>query len=208
MIRHLAQDTAWWRDDVWVVDSTPIECGRSKETVKRSDLAGWAEYGYCASHSRFFWGLRLHLVCTPHGLPIGFALTGAKADERETLLDLLATEPDLAASRPGQTLIADRHYYGCAFEATLADQGLRLLRPARKGEKPRTGSRLFKPLRQVIESVNDTLKGQLNLEQHGGRTPAGVTVRVLQRLLALTTALWHNHHTHQPIHRSLTAYDH
>ena len=65
-------------DDVWVVDSTPVECARSRETVQRSDLAGSAEYGYCASHSRFFWGLRLHLVCTLHGLPIGWALTGAK----------------------------------------------------------------------------------------------------------------------------------
>jgi hypothetical protein len=54
---------------------------------KRSDLAGWAEYGYCASHSHYFWGLRLHLVCTLHGLPVAFALAGAKADERETLAD-------------------------------------------------------------------------------------------------------------------------
>jgi len=76
----LARDTSVWTDDVWVVDSTPVECARSRETVRRSDLAGWAEYGYCASHSRFFWGLRLHLVATLHGLPIGFALTGAKAD--------------------------------------------------------------------------------------------------------------------------------
>ncbi len=87
-------------DDVWVVDSTPVECGRSRETVKRSDLAGWAEYGYCASHSRFFWGLRLQLVCTLQGLPIAFALTGAKADERETLLDLLAAECELLRERP------------------------------------------------------------------------------------------------------------
>jgi hypothetical protein len=49
---------------VWVVDSTPVECGRSRETVKRSALAGWAQYGYCASPTRSFWGLRLHLVCT------------------------------------------------------------------------------------------------------------------------------------------------
>lgn len=53
---------------------------RPRKTVKPSDLAGWAEYGYCASHSRFFWGLRLHLVCTLKCLPIAFALTGAKAD--------------------------------------------------------------------------------------------------------------------------------
>jgi hypothetical protein len=204
----LATDTALWCDDVWIVDSTPVECGRSKETVKRSDLAGWAEYGHCAGHSRFFWGLRLHLICTPHGLPVAFALTGAKAVERETLLDGLAAEPELPHAWPGRTLLADKNYYGRQVEQQLTEHGVRLLRPARKGEAPRAGTHLLKPLRQLIESVNDTLKGQLDLEQHGGRTPAGVTVRVLQRILALTAATWHNDQTGQPIHRSLTAYDH
>ncbi|WP_405678088.1 IS982 family transposase [Streptomyces sp. NBC_01511] len=206
--RALARDTTLWSDDVWVADSTPVECGRSRETVKRSDLAGWAQYGYCASHSRYFWGLRLHLVCTLHGLPIAFALTGAKADERETLLDLLAVEPRLTAEHPGQTLIGDKNYFGREFEQRLADLDIRLLRPARKGEPQRAGSQLFKPLRQVIESVNETFKGQLDLERHRGRTPNGVTVRVLQRILALTAAIWHNDRTGQQTMRTLTAYDH
>ncbi|MBL3671593.1 IS982 family transposase [Streptomyces sp. M2CJ-2] len=206
--RLLATDTSVWSDDVWIIDSTPVECGRSRETVKRSDLAGWAEYGYCASHSRFFWGLRLHLVCTLQGLPIAFALTGAKADERETLLDLLSAEPGLITDRPGQTLIGDKNYFGRDFEHQLAEQDIRLLRPARKGESERPGAPLFKPLRQVIESVNETFKGQLDLEQHRGRTPGGVIARVLQRILALTAAVWHNDHTGQPVLRSLTAYDH
>ncbi|MEU9987411.1 IS982 family transposase [Streptomyces sp. NPDC048045] len=206
--RALARDTTLWSDDVWVADSTPVECGRSRETVKRSDLAGWAQYSYCASHSRYFWGLRLHLVCTLHGLPIAFALTGAKADERETLLDLLTVEPRLAAEHPGQTLIGDKNYFGREFEQRLADLDIRLLRPARKGEPQRAGSQLFKPLRQVIESVNETFKGQLDLERHRGRTPNGVAVRVLQRILALTAAIWHNDRTGQPTMRALTAYDH
>ena len=91
-----------------MVDSTLVECGRSRGTAKRSDLAGWAEYGYCASHSRYFWGLRPHLVCTLHGLPVAFALTGAKADGREALLAMFTAE------------------------AVLAAAGLRLLRPAAK----------------------------------------------------------------------------
>jgi hypothetical protein len=69
-IRMLAADTDLWTDPVWLVDSTPVECARSRPTVLRSDLAGWAGYGYCASHPRFFWGVRLHLICTPAGLPI------------------------------------------------------------------------------------------------------------------------------------------
>jgi hypothetical protein len=207
-IRAVAADTALWTDDVWVIDSTPVECGRSRQTAKRSELAGWATYGYCASHSRWFWGLRLHLVCTLHGLPVAFALTGAKADERQVLLDLLAIEPELVAARPGQVLIADKHYYGGEFERLLAGLDLRLLRPARKGEAARAGAGLFRPLRQLIESVNQTFKGQLDLERHGGRTPAGVAVRVLQRILALTAAIWHNDKTRQATLRSLVAYDH
>ena len=122
-IRAVATDTGLWSDDVWIVDSTPVECGRSRETTKRSALAGWAQYGYCASHSRYFWGLRLHLVCTLHGLPVAFALTGAKADERQVLLDLLGVEPELVATRPGQTLLADKHDYGREFEAVLGALG-------------------------------------------------------------------------------------
>jgi hypothetical protein len=126
------------------------------------------------------------------------------------LVGILAADPALLATRPGQTLITDKHYYGRPFESVLAELGVRLLRPTRKGEPDRAGGHLFGPLRQVIESINQTLKAQLDLERHGGHTPAGVLVlvRVLQRILALTAAIWHNDHTGQPTARSLLAYDH
>jgi hypothetical protein len=208
MIRILAEDTDVWADDTWLIDSTPVECGRSRPTVQRSRLAGWAGYGYCASHSRFFWGLRLHLVCTPAGLPITFAVAHPKADEREVAIDMFDHDPTLLRNRPGQTLIADKGYVSAEFEQILTERGVELVRPARKDERPRPGAHQLGSLRQIIESVNDTLKGQLSLEHHGGHSPQGVTVRILQRLPALTAAIWHNHHSAQPVLRSLTAYDH
>jgi hypothetical protein len=208
LIGVLARDTSLRTGDVRVVDSTPVECGRSRETARRSELAGWAEYGYCASHSRYFWGLRLHLLATLHGLPVGVALTGAKADERQVLLGILAADPQLTSDRQDQILIGDKNYFGAGFEAELATAGLTLLRPARKGEPERAGSRFFKPLRQTVESIFDTCKDQTDLERHGGRTPEGVLVRVMQRILALTAAIWHNDRTGQPVKRSLIAYDH
>ena len=63
-------------------------------------------------------------------------------------------------------------------------------------------------MRQWIEAVYDTLKDQLSLERHGGRTPAGVFTRVAQRLLALAAAIWHNWSLKTTGLRSLTAYDH
>ena len=83
--------------------------------------------------------------------------------------------------------------------------GLRLIRPDRRDEKPRHGPIGW--IRQWIESVNDTLKGQLDLERHGGRTTSGVYVRIAQRLLAMAAAIWHNWATSAPIKRCLTNYD-
>ncbi|MEV7394096.1 hypothetical protein [Streptomyces sp. NPDC091215] len=152
--------------------------------------------------------MRLRLVCTLHGLPVAFSLTAAKAGERETLLDLLAVEPGLISARPGQMPIGDRNCFGRTFEDQLAELDIRLLRSACKSEPERPGAPLFKPLREAIEWVNETFKGRLNLERHRGHTPGGVIARVMQHILALTAAIWHNDHTGQPLVRSLTAYDH
>jgi hypothetical protein len=208
LIRVLAADTDLWADPVWLVDSTPVECARSRPTVARSDLAGIAGYGYCPSHSRWFWGLRLHLICTPAGLPISWALADPKIDERQVLMCVLDHDADLLAARPGLLLIADKGYVSAELDDYLHRRGAELLRPSYRNRAPRPGQALLAPIRQLIESVYDTLKGQLDLELHGGRSLTGVTTRVAQRLLALTAAIWHNRATGQPITRSLIAYDH
>jgi hypothetical protein len=82
------------------------------------------------------------------------------------------------------------------------------LRPSYRNRTPHPAQHLLKPVRQLIESVNQTLKGQLDLELHGGRTIDGVTARIAQRILALTAAIWHNRATGQPVTRSLIAFDH
>jgi hypothetical protein len=63
-------------------------------------------------------------------------------------------------------------------------------------------------LRQRVEAIIWTLKNQLGLECHGGRVPAGLWTRIVQRLLALNTCIWHNWMIGAPVKRSLVAYDH
>ncbi len=104
--------------------------------------------------------------------------------------------------------MTDKGLSGEGFEDFLAGDGLvlTLIRPARKDE---TAPRYFPNwLRQRVEAIVWTLKNQLGLERHGGRVPAGLRTRIIQRLLALNACIWHNWLIGAPVKRSLIAYDH
>lgn len=199
-ITLLARLSPSFCDRLKLLDSTPVPCAASRETVRRSALAGIGGYGYCRSHSRWFWGFRLYLLCSPDGLPVGFELAPANAPERAVAAELLER-----VLEGGEIVIADKGFAGTEFEQHVAALGGRLLRPDRKDEPHRFGS--LGGIRQWIESTFDTLKDQLSLERHGGRTLAGLISRIARRLLALTAVLLHNWQTGSP-GRRLTAYDH
>ena len=97
-------------------------------------------------------------------MPVLWALADPKIGERDVLAAMLDVEPQLATARPGLTLITDKGFAGRETEADLAARGITQLRPSRKDEAARHGEPLLKTIRQLIESVNDTLKGQPGLE--------------------------------------------
>jgi Transposase DDE domain len=181
-----AQDSPGWRDELVLLDSTPVECGRSLETARRSELADACGYGYCRSHSRWFWGMRLHLAAGPDGTPRAAILAPADQREREVALRLLP----LALSG-GEQIICDKGYAGEEFKQTVAERfGATVLRPSRKDE-PDTGPHLSS-IRQRIESIFQTLKDRLGLERHRARTLTGLRARIAAKLLALAAGVWLN----------------
>ena len=195
-------------DDVLLVDSTPVECARSRETVKRGGassladaISDAADYGYCASHSRFFYGFRLHTLFAMDGTPRAIALTSPKIDEKEVCLQLVAR----CARQPGQflTLIGDKNFRGARFEADLAALDATIIRPRREDEHGK-GLHLA-PIRQRIESIYWTAKDILTLERHGARTLHGLRTRLACRFLALAAAVSLNHRIGLPS-RALAQY--
>ena len=200
VITHMAVTSPSFCDNLRLLDSTPVPCGHSRETARRSELAGSAAYGWCASHSRYFWGFRLYLLCAPDGMPICFELAPANAPERVVAAEMLER-----VELHGYTVMADKGFAGEEFEALMGDLGAHFLRPDRRDEPRRHGS--LGPVRQWIESVIWTCKGQLTLEAHGGRTIEGLCTRVALRLLALAAGLAHNHNIGNP-GRHFTAYGH
>jgi len=180
------------RDDVLLIDSTPVECARSLETTRRSALADAADYGWCASHSRFFWGFRLHCLFAPDGTPRAFTLASPKRDEREVGIELLSR----AERAGGETVIADKGYAGRAFAAAARELDATIVRPARKNEPDSTLH--LAPIRQRIESIFWTCKDILTLERHGARTLRNLRARIAQRFLALAACVALNHELGRP----------
>jgi hypothetical protein len=199
LIDAFASRSPGYHDDLLLADSTPIECARSRETVKRGGssslgdaLSDAADYGYCASHSRWFWGFRLHTLMAPDGTPRAMALTSPREGEREVCLRLLGR-----VNREGPlTILGDKGYAGAGFEADAAGLGATVVRPRRKDE-PQGGPHLA-PLRQRIESIYWTAKDILALERHGARTLRGLRVRISARFLALAAAVSLNHELGRP----------
>ena len=96
-LRWLADHTPGSAELLRLMDATPVPCGQSVITAKRSDLYGCAGYGYCPSHSRWYWGGKLLLICTCDGTVTGFGLANPKLfGEREQARQMLKTSPPTA----------------------------------------------------------------------------------------------------------------
>jgi transposase len=201
-----ASQSPGWEDNVLLADSTPVECARSKETVNRGGhsslddaLGNAADYGYCASHSRLFYGFRLHTLSALDGTPRMMMLTSPKENERDVCLRMLER-----VNRTGPlTVIADKGYAGRDFQTAAAALGTTVIRPRRKDE-PGQGPHLA-PIRQRVESIFETFKDLLTLERHGARTLHGLRARIASRILTMAAAVSLNHLLGRPS-RSLVDY--
>jgi transposase len=188
LIAMFAQDSPGHHDSMVLIDSTAVECGRSVDTVRRSDLGPACASHYSRSHSRWFWGMRLHLLGAPDGTPRAVIL--ASADEKERDVALRLFERGLHG---GELVIADKGYAGKDFETAVRERfGATIVRPRRKNE-PGPNVHIA-PIRQCIESIFWTLKDRLGLERHNARSLHGLRSRIAAKLLALAASVWLNHY--------------
>jgi len=202
LISRVQQQLARWLDTggIRLADGTQLAVASYPGCQQRSHFAGFARYGYSKSHHRFLWGVRLVLLTDERGLPLGYTIVPANEKEYEPLADLLT-------GTPSEVVIADKGLWGRAYRDRLAADGVALLTPDRTRTAANIGKeRALASFRLVIESVFANLKGQMRLERHLAKTPAGLCVRIAQRILALTIGILLNTLTGRPA-RALAAYD-
>src|SRR5207248_5051478 len=127
LLSLVQQRLAGWLDcgGVRLSDGTLIGVANYPGCASRSDFAGFARYGYAKSQHRYLWGVRLVVLSDERGLPLGYTLVAANEKEYEPLCDLLS-------GVRAETLIADKGFWGGAYERRLAADGVRLLTPAKQ----------------------------------------------------------------------------
>jgi Transposase DDE domain len=181
-------------------DGTLLGVANYPGCQRRSEFAGFARFGFAKSQHRFIYGVRLVLLTDERGLPLGYTVVPANEKEYEPLADLLT-------GTPAAVVIADKGFWGRDYAARLAADGTALLTPDKTRTQANLGrERALASTRLVIESVFANLKGQMRLEQHHAKTPAGLAVRIVQRILALTLGILLNRLSGRP-GRALAAYD-
>jgi Transposase DDE domain len=185
---------------VRLADGSQLAVANYPGCQRRSEFAGFARYGYARSQHRFIWGVRLVLLTDERGLPLGYTIVPANEHEYEPLADLLT-------GTPAEVVIADKGFWGRGYQTRLAADGITLLTPNKTRTAANHGrEHALASTRLVIESVFANLKGQMRLEQHLAKTPAGLATRIAQRILALTIGIYLNTLTGRPP-RALAAYD-
>ena len=201
LISIVQQRLARWLDTggVRLSDGTLIGVANYPGCQQRSEFAGFARFGFAKSQHRFVYGVRLVLLTDTRGLPLGYTIVPANEKEYEPLADLLT-------GTPADVVIADKGFWGRDYQPARRQRHT-LLTP----EKTRTAAnrgreRALASTRLVIESVFSNLKEQMRLEHHLARTPAGLALRIAQRILALTIGMLLNTLTGRPA-RALAAYD-
>jgi IS5 family transposase len=202
LISIVQQRLARWLDTggVRLADGTQLAVANYAGCAQRSGFAGLARYGFARSQHRFIWGVRLVLLTDKRGLPLGYTIVPANEKEYEPLADLLT-------GTPAEVVIADKGFWGRGYRERLAADGVNLLTPNKTRSAANLGrERALASTRLVIESVFANLKGQMRLEQHLAKTPAGLAVRIAQRILALTLGILLNTLTGRPA-RALATYD-
>jgi IS5 family transposase len=202
LISIVQQRLARWLDTggVRLADGTQLAVANYAGCAQRSGFAGLARYGFARSQHRFIWGVRLVLLTDERGLPLGYTIVPANEKEYEPLADLLT-------GTPAEVVIADKGFWGRGYRERLAADGVNLLTPNKTRSAANLGrERALASTRLVIESVFANLKGQMRLEQHLAKTPAGLAVRIAQRILALTLGILLNTLTGRPA-RALATYD-
>ena len=179
-----------------LLDSLPVPVVGFHHARGEHAWRGWASYGYNATKKQTFYGFKLHVVTTADGIIVDFALAPAHLSDGTFTTQLLGNKYHLLA-------LGDKAYIDAPLQAELAStHDLLLLTPKRENQRvqlPKALTALINHFRQMIETINSQLAGQLQIETNKAKRMSGLVARLHAKLAAHTLGMYLNVLTGQPL---------
>jgi hypothetical protein len=179
-----------------LIDSLPIPVVGFHHARGEHAWWGWASYGYNATKKQTFYGFKLHVVTTGDGIIVDFALAPAHLTDGTFTAQLLGDKYHLLA-------LGDKGYIDAPLQADLAaTHDVLLLTPKRENQRvqlPTEVTALINHFRQLIETINSQLAGQLQVETNKAKRMSGLVARLQAKLAAHTLGMYLNVLTGRPL---------
>jgi hypothetical protein len=185
-------------EDTYCIDSKPIELCRlaraKRNVIGKNDLEKAPSIGYCASHNRYYFGYKLHILCGLRGVVHSFDLTKAAVADIHYLQDIKTQISDCK-------ILGDKGYLSCAIQLDLFQTAnIRLKVPMRKNQRDyKPLFPLFRKCRKRVETLFSQLDDQFMMLRNYAKDINGVFTRVLSKIAATTFLQYINKLNNRPI---------
>lgn len=167
--------------EVFIIDSMPLPVCKRVRARRCKKVRGQAYCGYCAAKREKFFGWRLHLICTPDGIPVSFDLLPAAEHDLTPIHELTVNLPD------GATVFGDKGYISADDALSILEAtGVRLVSMRRKNMSPNSWADDFdlRLYRKRIETVYSQME-KMGIQSLHARTNLGFDLKAWASLLAL-----------------------
>lgn len=172
-------------EDVFIVDSMPLEICRiarsSRSKICKEEPYSMPAKGYCASQKMYYYGYKLHAVCSLQGVFQAIDLTPANVHDIHYLDDIGLQLSDC-------TLLGDKGYLSSTVQLNLFESAnIRLDTPKRANQKAyRPQFSLFRKARKRIETLFSQMCDQFMVRRNYAKSFDGFRTRILTKITAMT----------------------
>ncbi|MRN15310.1 IS982-like element ISRa1 family transposase [Riemerella anatipestifer] len=178
-------------EDIFIVDSMPMKvCENARSTrskICKEQSYSSPTYGYCASQKLYFYGYKLHAVCSLNGVIKNFDISPASIHDIHYL-------KDIGEQMRNCTLIGDRGYLSAKVQIDLFNYAnIKLDTPMRSNQKDYIPQfSLYKKKRKRIETFFSQLCDQFMIKRNNAKTFEGFKTRIISKITAATVIQYIN----------------
>ncbi len=178
-------------EDIFILDSMPLEVckvARGKRArICLEDVHTAPEFGFCASQNQYYYGYKIHGICSLSGVIMSYDLTKANVSDVHYLQDVKNDYHDCM-------ILADKGYLSGEYQLNLFEESrIRLNTPMRSNQRNyRKQPFLFRKTRKRIETLFSQLCDQFMIRRNYAKTFDGFSARILSKISAYTVLQYIN----------------